>query len=140
IHSEIHRRRTSCGEPDCRGSGGRRKPGQDGERRSGQRHREEPGCCTYTEQASQKRKVHCQKRCRHADWRGQHSSSARHGRKGRVSSSKREAGGERAAGEEREGHVVEGTVSSVHLLQREPSEWVRLRKLQNEWLRSSSSF
>jgi len=44
------------------------------------------------------------------------------GRKGRVSSSKREAGGERAAGEEPEGHVVEGTVSSVHLLQREPSQ------------------
>ena len=35
------------------------------------------------------------------------------GRKGRVSSSKREAGCERVAGEEPEGHVVEVTVSSV---------------------------
>ena len=46
--SEIHRRRATCGEPDCRGSDGRRKPVQDGDRRSGQRHREKPGCCTYT--------------------------------------------------------------------------------------------
>src|ERR1019366_10158156 len=113
IHSEIHRRRTSCGEPDCRGCDGRRKRFQDGERRSGQRDREKPGRCPYTEQTSQKRKVRCQKRRRHADWRGQHSSSARDGRKGRVSSSKREAGGERVAGEE-PSHVVEVTVSSVH--------------------------
>jgi len=101
---------------DCRGSDGRRKPVQDGERRSGQRHREEPGCCTYTEQASQQRKVRGQERCCHAEWRGQHSSSARDGRKDRVSSSKREAGGERVAGEEPEGHVVKVTLSSVHLL------------------------
>ena len=31
-------------------------------------------------------------------------------------------GGERVAGEEPKGHVVEGTVSSVHLLRREPSQ------------------
>ena len=36
--------------------------------------------------------------------------------KARVSSSKRKAGGERVAGEEPEGHVIEVTLRSVHLL------------------------
>ena len=49
--------------------------------------------------------------------------------KARVSSSKREAGGQRVAGEEPEGHVVEVTVSSVHLLQPEPSQWLPAKEV-----------
>ena len=49
--------------------------------------------------------------------------SAHAGGEGRVSSSKREAGDERSASEEPEGHVVEVTLSSAHLLQREPLQW-----------------